>query len=192
MRGLASVVAVVADLSGAAGVAVPLLCLLPDLDASATAQTTPCHSRPIISLGPLLLAAPEPDMYGVLAHEIAHHARPDTWQRRIQRLHRLAYGLTGLTVVGALLGWPFPPAVTLAAVAGLALLAARWCQRREEYACDAAAVAYLNQLGLPGLDYITGALNAATAAESPWYARLGWLWSTHPPVQRRRRHLKRR
>ncbi|MFD0890862.1 M48 family metalloprotease, partial [Streptosporangium algeriense] len=133
-----------------------LIALDPELGDNARASVSLCDGTARIDLGPALLASGPQPLYGVLAHEIAHHALdhgPTLLQRCRMRVAQAA--LLG----GLALNLPSLAVLALAVLMiGVHLVDARR-SRLEEYDADAYAVRLLEAAGLPGRRIMTAALS---------------------------------
>ncbi|MBB4913338.1 M48 family metalloprotease [Streptosporangium saharense] len=162
-----------------------LITLDPDLDHNARASVNLCDGTDRIDISPdLLTSGPQP-LYGVLAHEIAHHAlnHGDGIIRRYRArvvqaalLAGLALNLPSLALLG-LVGLMF----------GVHLADARR-SRLEEYDADAYAVRLLDAAGAPGRRIVAAAL-ADLPADPIGYRLGGWMFGGHPTARARRRTL---
>ncbi|MGW4640787.1 M48 family metalloprotease [Sphaerisporangium sp. NPDC004334] len=162
-----------------------LVHITPELEDNAEALAVRCDRTPRIDLGTGLLGEGDA-LYGVLAHEIAHHAlghgvaapfwrRPSWWARAallaglIVHLPVLLLGVLGCLVV----------AVHAAGVRRA---------RLEEFDADFHAVLLLDAAGLPGRRLMAAAL--ADLIDLPaGYRLIGWLLDDHPSAKARRRLL---
>ncbi|MEU1875766.1 M48 family metalloprotease [Streptosporangium sp. NPDC020072] len=162
-----------------------LITLAPDLDRNAEASVSLCDGTARIDVGPALLTSDPQALYGVLAHEIAHHAlnHGDGIVRRYRARVAQAALLGGLA-----LSLPSLAVLALALlVIGVHLADARR-SRLEEYDADAHGVRLLEATGLPGRQIMAAAL-ADLPAESTGYRLAGWVFGQHPTARARRRTL---
>lgn len=162
-----------------------LITLNPGLGDNAEASVSRCSSTARIDLGPDLLTSSQP-LYGVLAHEIAHHALDHGHDTVIQR-YRVAMAKTAL-LVGLALRLPFALLVVLAVGVVVAHLVAARRSRLQEYDADAYAVRLLDASGLAGRRIMTAAL-ADLPADPIGYQLGGWVFGGHPTARARRRTL---
>ncbi|MFF4413214.1 M48 family metalloprotease [Streptosporangium sp. NPDC001559] len=185
----------VSELDGLADLAAALRChttrpgllitLAPDLDDNARASVNLCNGVDRIDLGPSLLTSDAQVLYGVLAHEIAHHAldHGDGIIRRYRARAAQAALLGGLA-----LNLPTLAVLALAVlVIGVHLVDARR-SRLQEYDADAHAVRLLDAAGLPGRRIMAAAL-ADLPTEPAAHRFGGWVFGWHPTARARRRTL---
>jgi Zn-dependent protease with chaperone function len=167
------------------------------LDDTAQAEADDKGERPRIVLGAALVTGDRDRLYGVLAHEVAHHRLQHL--RRPGRSERLwstvvEWAPPAMVVLAALaLGASLALGVIAVVLGGLALmfgLATRLLMmagyRQAELEADAESVRLLDELGLDGAALATG-LWTGYPPEGRWYRLVGWLWGTHPTVAQRRR-----
>ncbi|MER5322875.1 M48 family metalloprotease [Streptosporangium roseum] len=164
-----------------------LIRITPDLDGNAEAFGRRCDRAPRIGLGADLLTDSDSlPLYGVLAHEIAHHAldhgRPrPLWCNPVWLAKAALLG-------GLLVRLPLPVLAVLVCVVLAAALAGARRERLQEYDADTHAVRLLDAAELPGRRMVAAAL-ADLAAEPPGYRLIGWLFDGHPSARARRRNL---
>ncbi|MGC5013143.1 M48 family metalloprotease [Streptosporangium sp. DT93] len=164
-----------------------LIRITPDLDGNAEAGQTRCDRIPRVELGADLLRDPDSlPLYGVLAHEIAHHALDHGHPRPLWGDPR--WLAKAALLIGAILHLPLPVLGVLAfAVLGTVLAAARR-DRLQEYDADTHAVRLLDAIGLPGRRMVAAAL-ADVIEAPPGYRLIGWAFDGHPSPRARRRTL---
>ncbi|GAA2870548.1 hypothetical protein GCM10010517_30780 [Streptosporangium fragile] len=164
-----------------------LIRITPELDGNAEAAGSRCDRTPRIGLGTDLLRAPESlPLYGVLAHEIAHHAlghgRPRVFWRDPAWLAKAAL------LSGVVLRLPVAVLAVLVCLVLAAALAGARRDRLQEYDADAHAVRLLDAAGLPGRRLVTAAL-ADLIDAPPGHRVIGWAFDGHPSARARRRVL---
>ena len=164
-----------------------LIRITPDLDTNAEASGTRCDRTPRITLGADLTRDPDSlPLYGVLAHEIAHHALDHGRTRAFwcdpSWLAKVA--LFG----GAILHLPLPVLGGLVCVVLATVLAGARRDRLQEYDADTHAVRLLDAAGLPGRRLVAAAL-ADLVEAPPGYRLIGWAFDGHPSPRARRRTL---
>ncbi|MFF4415930.1 M48 family metalloprotease [Streptosporangium sp. NPDC001559] len=162
-----------------------LITLDPNLDHNARASVNLCNGTDRIDISPALLTSAPQVLYGVLAHEIAHHAlnHGDGIIRRYRMRVVQAALLAGLALN--------LPSLALLALIGLMFgvhLADARRSRLEEYDADAYAVRLLDAAGAPGRRIVAAAL-ADLPAEPIGYRLGGWVFGQHPTARARRRTL---
>ncbi|MBG0819869.1 M48 family metalloprotease [Planomonospora sp. ID91781] len=159
----------------------------PDLGGNAGAFGTRCDRTPRIELGAdLLHDADSLPLYGVLAHEIAHHALGHDAERPLWQSP--AWWSKAALLAALVLEAPLPVLLVLAVVALAAALATARRERLAEYDADAHAVRLLDAAGLPGRRLVAAAL--ADLVDGPaWYRLTVALFDSHPSARARRRVL---
>ncbi|GAA4224245.1 Zn-dependent protease with chaperone function [Streptosporangium album] len=158
-----------------------------DLDGNAEASASRCDRTPRVGLGADLMQDPDSlPLYGVLAHEIAHHAldhdRPRAFWCNPVWLAKVA--LLG----GLVLRLPLSALAVLVCVVLAAALADARRERLQEYDADTHAVRLLDGAGLPGRRLVAAAL-ADLIDAPPGYRLIGWAFDGHPSARARRRTL---
>lgn len=164
-----------------------LIRISPDLGDNAEASGSRCDRTPRVDLGADLLRGPDSlPLYGVLAHEIAHHALDHDRTRAFwcnpSWLARAA--LLG----GVVLRLPLLALAVLVCVVLITALADARQERLQEYDADTHAVRLLDAAGLPGRRLVAAAL-ADLVDEPPGYQLIGWAFDGHPSARARRRTL---
>ncbi|MGV9776601.1 M48 family metalloprotease [Streptosporangium sp. NPDC003464] len=164
-----------------------LIRISPGLGDNAEAFGSRCDRTPRIDLGTgLLTDADSLPLYGVLAHEIAHHALDHDRTRPCW--HSPAWLAKVALLSGLILRLPLPILAVLACIALAAALAGARRERLQEYDADTHAVRLLDAAGLPGRRLVTAAL-ADLADEPLGYRLIGWAFDGHPSARARRRTL---
>ncbi|MER5419898.1 M48 family metalloprotease [Streptosporangium roseum] len=164
-----------------------LIRVTPDLGDNAEAAGSRCDRTPRVGLGAGLLTDSDSlPLYGVLAHEIAHHAlnHGDTrpfWRNPVWLAKAALLG-------GLVVRLPLPVLAVLVCVVLAAVLAGARRERLQEYDADTHAVRLLDAAGLPGRRLVSAAL-ADLVDEPPGYRLIGWLFDGHPSARARRRNL---
>ncbi|MFF0249590.1 M48 family metalloprotease [Streptosporangium sandarakinum] len=164
-----------------------LIRITPDLDGNAEAFGTRCDRTPRIGLGRDLLDEPGSlPLYGVLAHEIAHHALGHGTPRPFWRN---PVWLAKTTLLGALIiHLPWACLAFLVCTVLVTQLAAARRERLQEYDADMHAVRLLDAAGLPGRRLVGAAL-ADLVDEPLSYRLIWWAFDGHPSARARRRNL---
>jgi len=171
------------------------------LDDTAQAEVDDKGERPRIVLGAALVAGDRDRLYGVLAHEVAHHRLRHLRRPTPSEGFRFAVVKWTLPAMAAYAALAFGAALTYGVVAvflgGLALafgvatrLSLKRGFRRGEFDADAESVRLLNGLGLPGAELAAASLMAYKPL-SRWYRLVGWLWGEHPTLAQRLRAISR-
>ncbi|OUC93110.1 M48 family metalloprotease [Streptosporangium minutum] len=164
-----------------------LIRVSPDLGNNAEAARSRCDRAPRIALGAdLLTDSGSLPLYGVLAHEIAHHAldHGDTrpfWRNPVWLSKAALLG-------GLVVRLPLPVLAVLVCVVLAAALAGARRERLQEYDADTHAVRLLEAAGLPGRRLVAAAL-ADLVDEPAGYRLIGWVFDGHPSARARRRNL---
>ncbi|MGJ6968773.1 M48 family metalloprotease [Streptosporangium sp. G11] len=166
-----------------------LVTIDPTMEDGGLSHGVDCDSVPRVILGAELLDD-EMRLYGVLAHEVAHHALRHG-HGAIRRWEAASPVAAGLAVAAIIVGMP----VWVTAAAAVAAIAARLVssreERREEYEADSHSVRLLDAVGLDGHAIVTATL-AALSQESRWYRLAGWIVGTHPTPDARRHAIQAR
>lgn len=164
-----------------------LIRISPDMDGNAAALESRCDRIPRIDLGAdLLHEGGSVPLYGVLAHEIAHHALGHG--RSLPFWRSPAWLATAALLSGLVLRLPLAALVFLACLLLVARMAGARRGRLEEYDADAHAVRLLDAAGLPGRRLVAAAL-ADLVDMPPGFRVIGWLFDGHPSARARRRTL---
>ncbi|MEV4248737.1 M48 family metalloprotease [Streptosporangium canum] len=164
-----------------------LIRVTPDLDGNAEAFGSRCDRAPRIGLGADLLTDSDSlPLYGVLAHEIAHHALNHGDTRPFWR--NPAWLAKAALLGGLIMRLPLPVLAVLVCIVLTAALASARRERLQEYDADTHAVRLLDAAGLPGRRMVAAAL-ADLADEPPGYRLIGWAFDGHPSARARRRTL---
>ncbi|MER6826563.1 M48 family metalloprotease [Streptosporangium sp. NPDC000563] len=164
-----------------------LIRITPDLDGNAEAFASRCDRTPRVGLGADLLQDPDSSsLYGVLAHEIAHHALDHDHPRMFWR--NPVWLAKAALLGGLVLRLPLPALAVLACVVLAAALVEARRERLQEYDADAHAVRLLDAVGLPGRRLMAAAL-ADLIDAPPGYRLIGWAFDGHPSARARRRTL---
>lgn len=164
-----------------------LIRITPDLDGNAEAVGSRCDRAPRVNLGADLLRGPDSlALYGVLAHEIAHHALDHGRTRAFWC--NPAWLAKAALLGGLVLRLPLPALAVLVCVVLAAELADARRERLQEYDADTHAVRLLDAVGLPGRRLVAAAL-ADVIDAPPCYRLIGWAFDGHPSARARRRTL---
>ncbi|MDP9864031.1 MULTISPECIES: M48 family metalloprotease [Streptosporangium] len=164
-----------------------LIRVTPDLGGNAEAFGSRCDRAPHVDLGADLLADSNSlPLYGVLAHEIAHHALDHGDTRPFW--HSPVWLAKAALLSGLVMRLPLLILAVLVCVVLTAALASARRERLQEYDADTHAVRLLDAAGLPGRRLVAAAL-ADLADEPPGYRLIGWLFDGHPSARARRRTL---
>ncbi|WP_371781716.1 M48 family metalloprotease [Streptosporangium subroseum] len=164
-----------------------LIRITPDLDNNAEAAGSRCDRTPRVNLGTDLLQEPDSlPLYGVLAHEIAHHAL-DHGRTRAFWCNPPWLAKAAL-LGGVVVHLPLTALAVLVCIVLATVLAGARRDRLQEYDADAYAVQLLDGIGLPGRRLVAAAL-ADLIEAPPGYRLIGWAFDGHPSARARRRTL---
>ncbi|MER5647293.1 M48 family metalloprotease [Streptosporangium sp. NPDC002524] len=164
-----------------------LVTIDPTMEDGGLSHGVHCDSVPRVILGAELLDD-EMRLYGVLVHEVAHHAlrHGQGAIRQWEAASQAAAGLAGAAIIVGLPVW-VTAAAAVAAIA--ARLASARVQRREEYEADRYSVRLLDAVGMDGHAIVTATL-AALSQESRFYRLAGWIVGSHPTPDARRHAIR--
>ncbi|WP_157254807.1 M48 family metalloprotease [Nonomuraea typhae] len=181
LQGVAALTRLLLRAPGAAHAGPVLITLHSELPEGGISYIDRCSGATRIQLDSGMLADLEaPELYGVLAHEVAHQVlghstRPRPWLRAAQCLAALA-ALSLPTAITFAWWWPW---ATLAGLATLASLMEAAQARQEEISADVLACQLLNHIGADGYAITTATLQAK-AADPVWVKISSWIISRYP------------